>query len=139
MSLRFLLDTNVVSEPARPTPNLGVLRKLRQHEGEIGIASMVWHELVFGWERLPASRKKRVVEDYLFQVVRAKMPIIPYDRAAAEWQAGERARLEKLGRSAPFADSQIAAVAKVNGLILVTANRSHFDPFEGLAVDDWRG
>jgi tRNA(fMet)-specific endonuclease VapC len=139
VSVRFLLDTNVVSEPVRPIPNSGVLWRLKQYEGQIGIASVVWHELVFGWERLPTSRKKRVIEDYLFQVVRAKMPIMPYDQAAAEWQAKERARLEQRGQATPFADGQIAAIAKVNDLILVTANRSHFDSFEGLAVEDWRG
>lgn len=66
------------------------------------------------------------------------MPIIPYDKAAAEWHARERSRLERSGKSTPFADSQIAAIARVNDLILVTANRSHFDSFEGLAVEDWR-
>ncbi len=48
MSLKFLLDTNIVSEPLRPTPAPGILRRLREHEGEMAIPSVVWHELRFG-------------------------------------------------------------------------------------------
>jgi tRNA(fMet)-specific endonuclease VapC len=138
VSLLFLLDTNVVSEVTRPIPNPGVLRSLRQHEGRIGIASVVWHELLFGWARLPTSRKKADIEDYLFRVVKLELPILPYDQAAADWHAKERVRLSLIGRTPPFLDGQIAATAKANDLVLVTANRSHFEIFEGLRVEDWR-
>jgi len=138
VSLRFLLDTNAVSEILKPAANSGVARKIRQYENRIGIASVVWHELVFGWDRLPASRKKKEIEDYLFGVVKAEMPILPYDQAAAEWHAKERVRLSAIGRTSPFQDGQIAAIAKVNDLVLVTANRAHFEPFEGLQIEDWR-
>jgi tRNA(fMet)-specific endonuclease VapC len=137
VSLRFLLDTNVISEATRPSPNMDVMRKLQRHEGQIGIASSVWHELLFGWERLPASRRKADIEDYLFDVVRL-MPILPYDQAAAEWHAKERVRLTAIGRTPPMLDGQIAATAAVHELILVTSNQAHFEPFEGLQVEDWR-
>ena len=137
VSLRFLLDTNVVSEATRPLPNTDVLRNLQRHEDQIGIASVVWHELLFGWERLPASRRKADIEDYLFKVVQF-MPILPYDRTAAEWHAKERARLTVIGRTPPFLDGQIAAIAAVNDLVLVTANRTHFEPFDRMRTEDWR-
>jgi tRNA(fMet)-specific endonuclease VapC len=137
VSLRFLLDTNVVSEATRSLPNAEVIRNLQRHEDQVGIASVVWHELLFGWERLPASRRKSDIEDYLFQVVQF-MPILPYDKTAAEWHAKERARLTAGGRTPPFLDGQIAAIAKVNELVLVTANRSHFEPFDDLCLEDWR-
>jgi tRNA(fMet)-specific endonuclease VapC len=137
VSLRFLLDTNVVSEATRPLPNVEILRNLQRYEDQIGIASVVWHELLFGWERLPASRRKADIQDYLFQVVKF-MPILPYDQAAAEWHAKERSRLTAIGRTPPFLDGQIAATAKVNELVLVTANRSHFEPFDSLHIEDWR-
>jgi len=137
VSLRYLLDSNVISEPLKLSPNAGVLRRLREHEGAMAIAAVVWHELLFGWERLPSSRKKSVIESYLLQVVRGTLPILPYDEAAAGWHAAQRARLAAEGRTPPFADGQIAAVARVNGLTLVTANRTHFEPFEDLQIEDW--
>ena len=66
------------------------------------------------------------------------MQILPYDTAAAEWHATERARLIGLGRTPPFVDSQIAAIAYTQGLVLVTANIAHFREFAALEVEDWR-
>jgi tRNA(fMet)-specific endonuclease VapC len=138
VSLRFLLDTNVVSEAMRQIADPRVDRKIRQYEGRIAIASIVWQELLFGWGRLPASRRKADIEDYLFQVVRPEMPILPYDQTAAEWHAKERARLEAIGRPPSFLDGQIAATAKAHDLVLVTFNRAHFEGFNGLEIEDWR-
>lgn len=139
MSLRYLLDTNAVSEPLRPTPNLGILRRLQEHQEEIGIPAPVWHELLFGCLRLPPSRKREAIEVYLSQTVQRSFPILPYDEAAAEWHASERARLSIAGKTPPYIDGQIAAVAKTNGLVLVTANLSDFNVFTGLEIEDWRG
>lgn len=138
MSLKYLLDTNVVSEPLRPKPQHGVVRRLMRHEDEIAISSVVWHELRFGAERLPASRRRDAIVQYLDEVVVATMPILDYDRAAAEWHARERARLAARGETPPFADGQIAAIAYVNELTLVTFNDADFRQFEGLRVVSWR-
>jgi tRNA(fMet)-specific endonuclease VapC len=66
------------------------------------------------------------------------LPILPYDEAAAEWHAMERARLAALGRTLPFVDGQIAAIAQTNNLVLVTANAVDFRDFAGLTIEDWR-
>lgn len=138
MNLKYLLDTNIVSEPLRPAPRHGVVRKLRRHEEEIAIPSVVWHELRFGMERLPPSRRRLAIERYLDEVVLTTMPILDYDRAAAEWHAGERARLAARGETPPFADGQIAAIAHVHELILVSFNDSDFKRFQGVRVLSWR-
>lgn len=138
VSPRFLLDTSTLSEPLRPTPNAGLMRRLRVHSGQLAIAATTWHEALFGLHRLPDGHRKQSVQDYLFQVVAPALPILPYDEMAAEWHAREQARLSLLGQSAPFADGQIAAVAKVHGLTLVTENASDFLSFEGLTVESWR-
>ena len=93
MRLKYLLDTNVVSEPLRPKPATAILRRLRRHEGETAIASIVWHELQFGSVRLVESRRRAAIERYLEEVVAVSFPILDYDRSAAEWHARERARL----------------------------------------------
>jgi len=137
VNLKYLLDTNVVSEPLRPKPAATILRRLRRHEGETAIASIVWHELQFGCARLPKSHRRAVIERYLEEVVLASFPILDYGRTAAEWHAVERARLEAAGRTAPFIDGQIAAIASVNDLVLVTANKADFRGFRGLRVQSW--
>ena len=138
MSLKYLLDTNVVSEPLRPEPLRGVLRRLRRHEEEIAIPSVVWHELRFGAQRLPVSRRRGAIERYLDEVVLATMPILDYDQAAAEWHATERARLVSRGETPPFVDGQIAAIARVHELSVVTFNEIDFKRFQGIRVVRWR-
>ena len=138
MGLRYLLDTNIVSEPLRPQPQHGVVRKLRRHEGEIAIPAVVWHELRYGAERLPPSRRRDAIFQYLDEVVLATMSILDYNEGAAAWHAKERARLAHRGLTPPFADGQIAAIAQVNGLVLVTFNDADFRRFQGLRVLSWR-
>ena len=44
--MRYLLDTNIVSEPARIRPDAGVLSRLRRHRDDVCIAAPVLHELL---------------------------------------------------------------------------------------------
>lgn len=137
MTLKFLIDTNIVSEPLRPKPADGVMRHLAEHEGEMAIPAPVWHELRFGCARLKRSRRRTVIERYLDEVVFASFPVLDYDHRAADWHALERARLIGAGRTPPFVDGQIAAIAQVNDLTLVTANTADFRPFKELRVENW--
>lgn len=136
--LRYLLDTNVLSEPLLPAPNRGVLERLRDHQHEVATASVVWHELLFGCHRLPVSARRAAIEGYLTEVVAPSVRVLSYDERAADWHAGERARLAGIGRTPPFADGQIAAVARVNDLALVTANVTDYAAFRDIRVEDWR-
>ena len=135
--MQYLLDTNVVSEPLRPKPSTNIMRHLHAHDGEIAIPALVWHELRFGCARLPKSRRRDAIERYIEDVVRTSFPVIEYDREAADWHAMERARLSADGKTPPFVDGQIAAIAHVNGLTLVTSNIGHFREFQDLRLLDW--
>jgi tRNA(fMet)-specific endonuclease VapC len=65
------------------------------------------------------------------------MLILPYDDRAAEWHARERVRLSPKGKMPPFVDGQIAAITKVNGLVLVTRNVEDYESFSGLKTENW--
>ncbi|MBE9032545.1 type II toxin-antitoxin system VapC family toxin [filamentous cyanobacterium LEGE 11480] len=132
--MRYLIDTNILSEPLKPQPNLLVVGHLRQHSDEIAIAATTWHEIRYGCELLPVSKRRDGIETYL-KHIQATLPILPYDHVAAAWQATERARLKN--QPPAFQDSQIAAVAAVNQLILVTNNVADFVNFHGLTIANW--
>ncbi len=119
------------------TPDPAILERLDAHGPECAIAAPVWHELTYGCRRLPKGKRRTALEAYLRDVVHGSFPILPYDEAAAAWHGGEKARLEALGRPAPFVDGQIAAIAHVNGLVLATTNSKDFARFKGLAVENW--
>jgi len=136
MTVRFLLDSNILSEPSRPMPNAQVLNQLDLYRSQVGVASVVVHEILYGCWRLPQSRRKDSLWRYIQDSVLG-LPMFDYDLDAARWHAQERARLTKLGRTPAFADGQIASVACCHGLILVTNNIADFQDFEGLAIENW--
>lgn len=133
---RYLIDTNILSEPLKPQPNPRVMERWQEHNDEIAIASVTWHEICYGCWRLPVSRRREQIEAYL-QEVQAAFPILPYDLAAAAWHAEERARLTTLGQIPAFADGQITSVAYANNLILVTNNLADFVNFRGVQIENW--
>jgi len=118
-------------------PDRAIVNRLDQHGPECAIAAPVWHELTYGCRRLPKGKRRTAIEVYLREVVRRSFPNLPYDEAAATWHGEEGARLDALGKPAPFVDGQIAAVVHVHGLVLVTTNESHFAGFKGLEVENW--
>lgn len=137
MTVRYLLDTNIVSAPMSKEPNQEILKRLESHGHECAIASPVWHELTYGCHRLPRGKRRSALESYLQDVVLASFPVLAYDETAAFWHGHERARLEGLGRPVPYVDGQIAAIARVNQLILVTVNVKDFARFKDVEVENW--
>lgn len=138
MTLRYLLDTSIVSEPISKKPEQAIVTRLGRLATQCAIAAPVWHELQYGCERLAAGGRRDALRDYLADVVGQSFPILPYDTAAASRHALERARLESSGRTPPFVDGQIAAIALIHNLTLVTRNVRDFAPFAGLSVEAWK-
>ena len=136
MSLRYLLDTNVLSEATRPLPDQGVLDRVVREGDRVATAAPVWHEIEFGLLRLPTGKRRRALEEIVQRMTRSVV-ILPYDEAAARWHARERARLMRGGKPPSFVDGQIAAIAAIHGLALVTRNVRDFSNFGGLEVESW--
>ena len=101
------------------------------------MASLTWHELLYGVSRLPKGQRRAELLAFLEEVLAPSFEILPYDQRAASWHAAERVRMEKLGKPKPFVDGQIAAIGVTNGLPVVTANPKDFRGFKGLSVLNW--
>jgi predicted nucleic acid-binding protein len=78
----FLLDTNVVSELARPVPHPVVEARVAESERQAAISSITWHELVFGVARMPSGRRDALTTFVDDLVVR--FPV-------SSWRTGGRA------------------------------------------------
>jgi len=135
--LIYLLDTNILSEPAKLQPNLQVLKKLQEYNSYYATSVTVWQELNFGCNRLPISKLRTRLESYLEILLENKLTILPFEKQAAEWMAIERSRLMKQGITPAYADTEIASVAVVNQLILVTRNVKDFTYFTNLSIENW--
>jgi tRNA(fMet)-specific endonuclease VapC len=136
-ALKYLLDTNILSEATRTAPDAGVLTRLRKAGDQVATSAVNWHELHHGLALLAPSRKRDAIAAYIESLRQAELVILPYSVEAAEWHATERARLAAKGLTAPFVDGQIAAVAYTNKLTLISRNLADFKHFAGLKVQNW--
>lgn len=134
---KYLLDTNIFSEAMRQEPQPQVIEKLDANFSEVATASVVIHELLFGAYRLVPSVRRTIIEDYAEDILASDILVLPYGSVAAKWHASERARLGRFGRTPPYNDAQIAAIAATNSLVLVTRNTKDFQYFQGLTVENW--
>ena len=134
--LRWLLDINVVSEPARPRPDPRVMKALLTHRAELALPATVLQELHFGWLRMPEGRHKEHVGEYLLSTA-TRLPVLALDAAAARLQADLRWHAQQTGRPMAYADSEIAAIAIAHGLTLVTRNLRDFEGRPGLMLANW--
>lgn len=135
-TIAWLLDTNILSESMRPTPNQNVLEQLNRFENELAIPAPVWHELRYGWLRMPDGQRKDAIGHYLQDVV-SLLPILPYDATAARIHAELRSHHERMGEIIPFVDGQIAAIAIAHGLTLITRNTKDFSKIAALRLNNW--
>ncbi len=125
----YLLDTNILSEQVKKSPDGKVLEFLEKNESSLATCSIVIHELQYGMEILEDSKKKKILETYI-KSIRDTLPIFEYNTDAALWHAKEKARLTKIGKIPSFVDGQIAAIASVNNLKIVTKNTKDFKIFK---------
>jgi len=136
----YLLDTNIISQVTKPEPKESIITKLDFYNGSCAISSISWYELINGVELLAESTKKDKLRLFLTDYVQPSFPIISYDEHAAKINADITSSLLPKGKSTPILDTQIAAIAIANNLILVTNNIKDFEIFQkefGLMLEEW--
>jgi len=137
-----ILDTNVVSEPMRPSPSAAVLAWLSRKPdgGHFFVTTITVAEILFGIELLPKGRRhdKMLAQAEATFVEDFAGRILPFDEAAArafpEIAATRRAR----GRPISDLDAQIAAIAHSRGAILATRNTADFEGCSVPLVNPWK-
>jgi len=136
----FLLDTNVISEWAKPHPNQGVVEWLAAlDEDRVYISVITISEIRFGIERLsPGTRRKRIEDWFTTDLpMRFDSRIIPINVAIADLCGTIRNRGRAVGRPIAPMDAFIAATAQAADLTLVTSNTSDFEFLDFPMISPW--
>jgi tRNA(fMet)-specific endonuclease VapC len=138
--VRYLLDTNVISELVAPRPNEDVRRWVGALEPDSVYLSVVTiGEIRKGIEKLAATERKVKLERWLSQdlLVRFAGRILPFDVESALVWGELTGRLEKIGKPLPAVDSLVAALALANDCTLVTRNTDHFKATGATLANPW--
>lgn len=135
--MKYLLDTNIISEPTRPRPNQIVIQHLELKNIFSCTSATAWMELWKGIHLLQSGKRKQLFSTYLEELLAKDFTVLPFCQDAAEWLASESVRLQKRGITPGKYDSEIAAVAVVHDLTLVTRNTDDFEIFDALKIENW--
>jgi tRNA(fMet)-specific endonuclease VapC len=112
--VKFVLDTNVVSALMKGEPR--VVQRLRQiRKEEVSVPQPVLAEITYGIERLPESKRRRVLQE-LFDLVRSELARTSWTDEVSESFGSIKAALERQGRRIEDFDAAIAAHALARAL-----------------------
>lgn len=137
--MSYLLDTNVVSETAKPRPDPGVLAWLAHHRVEEAyLSALTLGELVQGLVRAPEG-KRPLLEAWLEGIkARFRGRILPLDEGVMETWGLLTGTAFLQGRPLSPLDAMLAATALRHGLVLVTRNAAHFEGLPVRVLNPWR-
>ena len=131
-SLRYMLDTNILSDLVRHPGGIVRDRIAAAGERSVCVSIVVAAELRFGAAKRQSKRLTKQVEAIL-----SALPILPLESPVDSHYAAIRASLEVGGNPIGPNDLLIAAHARALGLTLVTHNLAEFSRVPGLAVENW--
>lgn len=141
MNRIYLLDTNIISEFLKSAPNMNVISRVEENKNRCAISSTTWNELIFGVQTMPDGKKKDMIFSFYVDTIQSIFPIIDYSSHCAWIHADLRSRLRQNGIQKSFQDTQIAATAISNQMVLVTRNTADFEPIQNvsgnLVVENW--
>ena len=133
----YLIDTNLVSELTKASPDQGVVAFLLEQD-DLWLSSVVLHELEFGLQRVPQGRRRDRLRQILSDFVNEfDDRILALGRVEAEWAARLRAEARRSGRVLHLGDALIAGTAKAHGLSVATRNVVDFDGLDVEITNPW--
>ena len=130
--LRYLLDTNILSDLVRHPQGVVATRIAEEGENNICTSVVVAGELRYGALKRNSNRLTAQLETIL-----ARMEILPLREPADQYYAELRVDLEKRGRPIGPNDMLIAAHVLALDYIIVTDNVREFSRVPGLRVENW--
>ena len=124
--MRFLLDTNVVSEVSKKRPAAKVLNFLQANEAVCVIPSLVLAERYQGARSAPEEKRGDMLETVEQFHREFSDRILSFDAKAADVWGEYTSRKEMRQQPKSYPDTQIAAIALANDLTVVTCNIADF-------------
>lgn len=130
----YLLDTNIISYFIRDYQLALVERvTLAMATQTAAISVITQAELRYGQAGMAIADKRRSAID----LVLTQVHVLPWTASAADIYGALKWKNKRQGAPIGELDTQIAAHALAEKLILVTHNTRHFENVPGLQLEDW--
>ncbi len=124
--MSWLLDTDVLSQPAKRRGDVRVIAWLEQEKDRCYTSAVVIAQLAY-WVRSKEGRQRQVLQAWLTRLIDAMHGRIHgFNVSVAHVWAEQERQLERAGRPMPVEDSYIAATARRYGLTIATGNDQDF-------------
>ena len=126
----ILLDTNVLSEILRTSPDPAVLDWFsRQRDDELHVSAVTQAEMLLGVMLLPAGKRRQRLDDSMHGLFESDFAgrVLPFDSISVVHYVEIVAARRRAGRPISQFDAQIAAIALQNDASLATRNGRDFD------------
>ncbi|QFR34661.1 type II toxin-antitoxin system VapC family toxin [Ancylobacter sp. TS-1] len=135
----ILLDTNVISEAMKPTPDDTVRAWLDEQAAEtLYLSSVTIAELLYGIGALPAGKRKDRLTEALDGVMELFADrVLPFDIAAARRYADLAVKARAAGKGFPTPDGYIAAIAAAHGFTVASRDTSAFNAAGVAVINPW--
>ncbi|MFZ5670823.1 MAG: type II toxin-antitoxin system VapC family toxin [Pseudomonadota bacterium] len=130
--MRYLLDTNIISDMVRDASGLAAQRLALVGEDQVCTSIVVAAELRFG-----AAKKNLPGLAAKIDAVLESIPVLALEPPADEAYADLRSALEQAGSPLGANDYLIAAHALAESLVLVTNNEREFRRVPNLPIENW--
>jgi predicted nucleic acid-binding protein len=138
----YLLDTNVVSELVKPTPDTRVVAWIRStEEADLHLSVLTFAEIRYGIEKLPQGARRERLRQWMDTELadRFESRILGLDQAVAELWGVIMARAFAAKIRLPVMDTLLAATAEHRGMTMVTRNTRDFDRAGVATLNPWSG
>lgn len=140
--MSWLIDSDVLSQPAKKLGNARVIAWLEKHQARCYTSSIVVAQLAF-WVRGKRGKQRVALQQWLTELIDAMQGrILGFNVSVAHVWAEQQHQLQAAGQPMPVEDSYIAAIARRHNLTVVTGNVKDFyrpgirvfNPFEESAA-----
>lgn len=134
----IILDTNVLAELMKASPDPRVVEWLDRQEGSaLYLTTITLAEILYGLSALPAGKRRSFLEEAFQAILRSAFAdrMLPFDEEAARHYGPLLAQRRALGRPISQSDCQIAGIVLARRSILATRNIRDFEHC-GLTVVD---
>ncbi|MFU8812960.1 MAG: type II toxin-antitoxin system VapC family toxin [Balneolaceae bacterium] len=136
----FVLDTNILSELMKPSPNQKVMDWIARHpKMSLFTTSITEAEILYGLSIIEKGNRKSALMNAATKIFTEDLKgrVIPFDSQAASFFASISASRKLIGQPISQFDAQIAAISKSRAASLVTRNKKDFDDCGIIVINPW--